>query len=130
MLLFVPWNTKVVPAVRAQVFDETGKPAVGIWVEQQWEYLAIGSEPQRAISITGSDGYAAFPKRSVNISFARKALSFVRSLAPLMCGYDFGPSGSIAAYGPDPRAWDIVVCDANNPTPRPLRLTRWDLAAH
>jgi len=128
-LLFVPWNTTVAPAVRAQVFDERGKPAAGIRVEQEWEYLAIGSEPQRAISTTGSDGYAAFPKRSVRISLARKAISFVRSLAPLMCGYGFGPSGSISAYGPDPRAWDIVVCDANNPAPRPLKLTRWDLAA-
>jgi hypothetical protein len=128
VLLFVPWNTTVVPAVRAQVFDEMGKPAAGIRVEQEWEYLAIGSESQQAISTSGSDGYVVFPKRSVRISFARKALSFVRSLAPLMCGYDFGPSGSISAYGPDPRAWDIVVCDISNPAPRPLKLTRWDLA--
>jgi hypothetical protein len=130
VILFVPWSTTVVPTVRVQVFDESGKPAAGIRVEQEWMYQAIGSDSQRAVSATSADGYIAFPKRSVRMSFARKALSFVRSLAPVMCADGFGPSGSISAYGPDPRAWDIVVCDANNPTPRPLKLTRWDLVVH
>jgi hypothetical protein len=131
VILFVPWNTTVVPALRVQVFDETGKPAAaGIRVEQEWIYQAIGSDFQRAGSATSADGYVDFPKRSVRMSFARKTLSFVRSLAPVMCADGFGPSGSISAYGPDPRAWDIVVYDVKNPRPRPLRLTRWDLVAH
>ena len=130
VILVVPWKTTVVPPVRVQVLDESGKPAASIRVEQEWQYIAIGSEPQRAISATGLDGYVVLPKRSARISLARKALGFVGSLAPVMCGYGFGPEGSISAYGPDPRAWDIVVCDANNPTPRPLKLTRWDLVVH
>ena len=130
VILFVPWNTTVVPPVRVRVFDETGKPAAGIRIEQEWIYQAIGSDFQRAISTTDADGYVDFPKRSVRLSFARKALSFVRSLAPVMCGYGFGPSGSISASGPDARASDIVVCDVQNPMPRPLKLMRWDLADH
>jgi hypothetical protein len=130
VVLIVPWNTTVVPAVRVQVFDETGKPAAGVRIEQEWQYTALDSDPQRSILTTGSDGYVILPKRSVRISFARRALGFVGSLAPLICGYGFGPSGSISAYGSDPRAWDIVVCDVHNPTPRPLKLTRWDLVAH
>jgi hypothetical protein len=50
------------------------------------------------------------------------------NMAPLTCVYGFGPSGSISEYGPDPRANDIVVCDVNNPNPRALKLTRWELA--
>ena len=34
VLVFMPWNTTVVPAVRVQVFDESGKPGPGIRVEQ------------------------------------------------------------------------------------------------
>ncbi|MDX6529240.1 MAG: hypothetical protein QOH41_1530 [Blastocatellia bacterium] len=130
LAVLVPWNTPVVPAVRLQVFDETGKPAAGVRVEQEWIYEAIGSDFERATSATDANGYVSFPQRSVRISLARKALSFVRSLAPVMCADGFGPSGSIEAYGPDSRANDIVVCDVNNPNPRPLKLTRWDLVAH
>ena len=43
--LFVPWNTTVVPPVRVQVFDETGKPAAGVRVEQEWQYTALESQP-------------------------------------------------------------------------------------
>jgi hypothetical protein len=125
----VPWNTRVAPAVRVQVLDENGNPAVGVRVEQEWEFLAIGSEQQRDVSQTDSNGYVAFPKRSTKISLARRGLSFMRSLAPLMCGYDYGPNATISAYGPDARAWDIVLCSVNNPVPRPMRLKRWDLAA-
>jgi hypothetical protein len=124
LIIMVPWNTPVVPAIRVQVFDETGKPAAGVRVEQEWIYEAIGSDFERATSTTDANGYVSFPERSVRLSFARKALSLVRSLAPVMCADGFGPSGSVEAYGLDSRAHDIVVCDVYNPNPRPLRLTR------
>ena len=129
-ILFVPWNTTIVPAARVQVFDETGKPAAGVRVEQEWEYTALDSYTQSAVALTDSDGFVAFPTRSIRISLARKTIGFMGSMLPLICGYGFGPSGSISAYGPDARAWDIVVCDVKNPTPRALKLTRWDLVAH
>src|SRR6267378_8596781 len=91
------------------------------------QYFTVNSEMQRATSTTDAAGYVTLPKRTVRISLASKALGFARGLLPLICGYDHGPFGSITAYGPDPRAYDIVVCDVNNPNPRPLKLTRWDL---
>jgi hypothetical protein len=126
VLLFVPWEHAVAPAIRVQVLDEVGKPATGVRVEQDWEYFALGSERQHEISQTDSHGYVSFPARSVRISVARQIPSFLRSLLPHQG--EFGPFASMEAHGPDPRAWDIVVCGINNPLPRPLRLKRWDLA--
>lgn len=82
MILFVPWNTTVVPPVRVQVFDESGKPAPGIGVEQEWQYQAIGSEPQRAILTTGADGYIALPKRTVRILSRGKHSASQEALYP------------------------------------------------
>jgi hypothetical protein len=130
VIILVPWNTTVVPAVRVQVFDETGNRAAGVRVEQEWGYTALESYSQRAVSVTDSNGYVSFPKRSLRISLARKTIGFVANMFPAICAIGFGPSGSISAYGADSRANDIVVCDINNPTPRALKLTRWDLVAH
>ncbi len=130
VIVLLPWNTTVVPAVRVAVFDENGKPAAGVRVEQEWQYFTVNSEMQRATAATDAAGYVTLPKRTVRISAAGKALGWARSLLPLICSYDHGPFGSITAYGSDPRAYDIVVCDVNNPTPRPLKLTRWDLVVH
>jgi len=130
IVAFVTWNTTVVPAVRVQVFDETGNPAAGVRVEQEWEYTALESYSQRAVTATDSNGYVSFPKRSLRISLARKTIGFVANMFPAICAIGFGPSGSLSAYGADSRANDIVVCDVNNPTPRALKLTRWDLVAH
>src|SRR5262245_55699125 len=78
----VPWNTTVVPAVRVQVFDETGNPAAGVRVEQEWEYTALESYSQRAVSVTESNGYVSFPKRSIRISVVRKTIGFVANMFP------------------------------------------------
>lgn len=127
---FFPWDTTVVPAVRVQVFDETGKPAAAVRVEQEWEYTALESYSQRAVSVTDSNGFVAFPQRSVRVSFARKTIGFVANMFPSICALGFGPFGSVSAYSADSRANDVVVCDVNNPTPRALKLTRSDLVAH
>ena len=130
VLMLVPWSTTVVSAVRVQVFDETGKPAAGVRVEQEWQFFASNSDLERATSTTDAAGYVTLPKRTVRISVASRAFGFARSLLPLICGYEYGPFGSITAYGPDPRAYDVIVCDVRHPNPRPLKLTRWDLVAH
>lgn len=125
-LLFIPWRNIIAPAARVQVLDEAGKPAAALRVEQDWEYFAIGSERQHEVSQTDGDGYVSFPGRSTRISLARQIPSFLRSLLPHQG--EFGPYASLEAHGPDPRAWDIVLCGINNPPPRPMRLKRWDLA--
>ena len=130
VFMLVPWNTTVVPAVRVQVFDETGKPAAGVRVQQEWQFFASNSDLERATSTTDAAGYVSLPKRTVRISLASRAVGYGRSLLPLMCGYEYGPFGSVTAYAPDPRAYDIVVYDVRHPNLRPLTLTRWDLAAH
>lgn len=125
VLLFVPWEHPVAPAIRVQVFDEVRNPATGVRVERDWEYFALGSEGQHEVSQTDSNGYVSFPARSVRISVARQIPSFLRTFIPHQG--EFGPHSSLEAHGPDPRAWDIVVCGINNPPPRPMRLKRWDL---
>ena len=130
VLMFVPWKTTVVSAVRLQILDETGKPAAGVRVEQEWQFQGVDPESQRATSVTDSNGFVAFPARAVKISAVRRAPAYAKSLLPLMCAYSYGPFGAIWAYGPDPRAYDVVVCDVNNQHPRPLKLTRWDLVSH
>jgi hypothetical protein len=130
IFMLVPWNTIVVPAVRVQVFDEAGKPAPAVRVEQEWQFFASNSDLERATSTTDAAGYVTLPKRTVRISLGSRAIGYARSLLPLICGYEYGPFGSITAYGRDPRAYDIVVYDVRHPNPRPLTLTRWDLATH
>ena len=130
VLMLVPWSTTVVPAARVQVFDETGKPAAGVRVEQEWQFFASNSDLERATSTTDAAGYVALPKRTVRISLATRAVGYARTLLPLICGYEYGPFGSIKAYGSDSRAYDVVVYDVRHLDPRPLKLTRWDLVAH
>ena len=125
-LLFVPWKHAVAPSTRIQVLDEAGNPAIGVRVDQDWEYFALGSERQHGVAQTDSNGYVSFPARFVRISVARQIPSFLRSLLPHQG--EFGPFASLEAHGPDPRAWDTVVCGIDDPTPRPMRLKRWDLA--
>jgi hypothetical protein len=125
-LLFLPWNSTVAPRIRIQVLDETGSPAAGVRVEQEWEYFAIGSDRHREISKTDAEGYVAFPQRSVKISAVRKMLSFVISLRPH--GPEMGPVASMWAYGPEPRVWDVVICGIHNPVPQQMRLRRRDSA--
>jgi hypothetical protein len=124
--LLLPWDNTVSPGIQIQVLDEAGSPAAGVRVEQEWEYVAIGSERHREVSKTDAGGYVAFPPRSASISLAQKMLSFVRSLRPH--GADLGPSASIWAYGPDPRVWDVVICGIHNPVPKQMRLRRWESA--
>ena len=128
--MLVPWSTTVVSAVRLQVFDESGKPAAGVRVEQEWQFFASNSDLERATSTADAAGYVTLSKRTVRISVASRAFGFARSLLPLMCGYEYGPFGSITAYGPDPRSYDVIVYDVSHPNLRPLKLTRWDLVAH
>jgi hypothetical protein len=130
VVVFLPWKTKVVPAVRIQVFDETGKPAARVRVEQEWVYTALDSYFQNAVTESDSDGYVAFPERTIRISPARKTIGFMANMLPLMCAYGFGASGSISAHGVDSQSYDIVICDVNNPNPRPLKLTRRDDASN
>jgi hypothetical protein len=130
VIMLVPWNTTVVPAVRLQVFDESGAPAARVHVEQEWQFFASNSDLERATSQTDAAGFVTLPKRTVRISLASRAVGFGRSLLPLICGYEYGPFGSIKAYGPDPRAYDIIVYDVRHSNPRPLKLRRWDLAVH
>jgi len=116
VLILVPWNTTVVPAVHVQVFDETGKPAAGVRVEQEWQFFAPNSDLARTTSSADASGFITLPKRTVRISLASRAVGFARSLLPVMCGYEYGPFGSIKAYGPDARAYDMVVFDVKHPT--------------
>jgi hypothetical protein len=125
-LLFLPWDNTVALGIQIQVLDEAGSPAVGVRVEQEWEYFAIGSERHREVSKTDARGYVAFPPRFARISLAQKILNFVRALRPH--GADSGPFASIWAYGPDPRTWDVVICAIHNPVPKQMRLKRWDSA--
>ncbi len=124
LVLFVPLKHAVAPGIRVQVLDEAGDPAIGVRVEQDWEYFGLGSERQREVSQTDSRGYVSFPARSVRISIARQIPSFLRTLIPHQG--EFGPYSSLEAHGPDPRDWDIVICGINNPSPRPWRLRRRD----
>jgi hypothetical protein len=130
VLGLMPWSTAVVPAVRVQVFDETGKAGAGVRVEQEWQFFASNSDLERATSTADAAGYVTLPKRTVRISLASRAFGFARSLLPVMCGYEYGPFGSITAYGSDPRVYDVIVYDFRHPNPRPLKLKRWDLIAH
>ena len=130
VLMLVPWSTTIVPPVRVQVLDETGKPAAGVRVEQEWQFFASNSDLERATSTSDDAGYVTLPKRTVRISLASRGVGFARTLLPTICGYEYGPFGSITAYGSDPRAYDVVVYDVRHPNPRSLKLTRWDLVAH
>jgi hypothetical protein len=125
VVLFVPLNNTVAPAVRLQVLDEAGLPAAGIHVEQQWDYYFIDSEPHGEVSKTNSAGYVDFPRRSVRVSLVRKLLTRVSGLMPH--GSTGGANATVSAYGPD-GAYDMVVCGINDPSPRQMRLKRLDLS--
>ena len=127
VVLFVPMNNTVAPAVRLQVLDEAGIPAAGIRVEQEWDYYVIDSEPHREVSKTDSAGYVDFPRRSVRVSLARKLLTMISGLMPH--GSTGGPHATISAYRPDDGAYDFVICGINDPTPRQMRLKRLELSA-
>jgi len=124
LIILMPWNTTVVPAVRIQVFDEAGKPAAGVLAEQKWEFLVPNSHLERATSTTDAAGYVTWPKRTVRISIANRAVGFGRSLLLERSLYEYGPIGDITAYASDRRFCDTVRFDVNHSNLRPLILTR------
>ena len=117
-----PQEHTVAPALRVRVFDEADRPAVGVVVKQEWEYLAVGSEGHVEYSRTDDEGYVAFPRRSERIFWLQKGLSALRELANLMHGYGTGPRAVVWAYGADPGVWTYEACEVGLPVPQELRL--------
>lgn len=125
VLLLYPREHTVAPALRVRVFDEAGRPAGGVVVKQEWEYLAVGSKGHVEYSRTDEDGYVALPRRSEKVSWLQKGLSVLRELAHLMHGYGMGPRAVVWAHGADPGVWTFESCGVGSPAPRELRLKQW-----
>jgi hypothetical protein len=128
--LLYPLEHTVAPALRMRVFDETGNPAAGVVVKQEWEYRVVGSEMQSAYSRTDTDGYVSLPRRSKRVSLLRKVLSVPRILINPMHNDGIGPTATAWGHGADAHVWAYVGCGVDNPAPQELRLKRWPVAMH
>jgi hypothetical protein len=77
VVLFCPYKSTTAPAWHVQVVDESGKPISGIRVQQGWQFFDIDVSPWLEERVTDSQGRAAFPRRVIWASLARRLVAAV-----------------------------------------------------
>jgi hypothetical protein len=124
-LLLAPWKTVVAPAARVRVFDESGNPARGVVVKQEWQYIAVGADHEyKEYSRTDADGYVAVPARTLRIAMLQRVLGAFRMI---VTPHGVGAHARLWAHGADRHVWTFAQCSVNDPAPQELRLQRWDV---
>ncbi len=124
-LLLTPKESLVVPAWTVRVVDKGGKPAERVNVEQIWRDYSLESHDNTEIVVTGSDGIASFPKRSISASTLWRILGPIGSFLSTGVHASYGPSAWIMArkdhclggevfYSPDEKMPETIVVERLN----------------
>jgi hypothetical protein len=77
VVLFCPYKSTTAPAWHVQVVDESRKPISGIRVQQGWQHFDVDVSPWLEERVTDSHGRAAFPRRVIWASLARRLVAAV-----------------------------------------------------
>jgi len=124
-----PRKVMVAPALDLLVRDETGKPASGVLLSQDWGYQAPGATSQTVSLRSDQTGHAGFPPRSVRVSSVQKLAAAALDLVSLG-HYGRGPHAQVWAYGTDPTVWTFVYCSVQNQQPHEIDLKRSSVAIY
>ena len=117
-----PRQVVVAPTVDLLVRDETGQPAAGVLVKQEWGYQAPSSSSHAATLRSDSTGHVRFPERAVRISVIQNLVA--AALDVVSVGhYGRGPHAMVWAYGNEPTVWNFVYCSVRNQQPHEIVLT-------
>lgn len=95
--LLYPFETTVVPEWKVQVVDESGAPLAALRVSELWQHHSIESARHEQTLTTDSDGYATFPRRTINASLLARISGAIR--AGLNIHGDWGPHVSLIVLG-------------------------------
>lgn len=95
VLLFIPFDTVVVPEWRVRLVDEHGTPYPGKLVRQFCDNYTLGVSPCQnapdAMQDTDSNGYVVFPKRVISMSVGAR---IIRTLSNVLLAFAHGSLGT------------------------------------
>lgn len=97
-----PYESTIVPAWKLRVVDETGTPYVGKQVNQTWKHYSLDKDPGTNIEsrYTDSNGYVAFPERTIKASLLSRVVRSVYSAAMTLAHGGYGVHAYVSALGP------------------------------
>lgn len=125
IVLMVPIEKTVSPEAHIQVFGETGLPAAGVRVEQEWADYSISNQMHFASVKTDGEGFVRFPRRTSRAPLLWRVLSLL--FRPLMAAFhlSYGVDSTIFAYdSDDPHVWTFKQNTGTEPWPASMQLSR------
>lgn len=125
ILLIVPWKVLIAPPFDVVVLQETGEPATGVLVKQEWFYQAPGSKSHTATTHTDPSGRATFPARFIRLLLIQRLLASLLN-AYYVGHYGPGPHAQVWVHGADPHVWTFVNCSTRDHSTREVKLKRWE----
>jgi len=107
VLLFIPFETTVVPMWRLRVVDVNGNACSGMAVHSSWQHYSLELEPMahRDMRLTNPDGYVEFPRRPITASLGIRIVNTTFAYLTLIAHGSVGPDGAVWATGLEDVAW-------------------------
>ena len=123
VVLLFPMRTEVVPAWTVRVVDPSGAPVAGAVVRQQWKYEPFDAERHEGSDMTRKPGTVSFPRRTLRMSLAERAVGLVAGLVRSDPHADWGRSSLLVATAPGCDAGEAAY-RPGRPLPAEIRLRR------
>jgi len=79
VLLFIPYESVVVPEWRIRVADENGQPVAGVDVHQEWTHPLMDGHIAHFVETSDRDGWVSFPRRNIRGGIAIRVLAYALS---------------------------------------------------
>lgn len=106
VLLLIPFEKTVSPEGHILVIGETGLPASGVVVEQEWADYSVSNSRHFVSSRTDGNGVVRFPRRSSHVPLLWRFISLL--LVPIKAAFhmSYGVDSTISACdNDDPHVW-------------------------
>lgn len=131
LILFVPYESIVVPAASVRVVDMSGRALPDVLVKQEWHDATTEDQQHEDLVKTDENGVASFPVRKVRSTLLKRIVRVIWHVATQGVHANIGSTAAITAYADqDPYVWGWVGYNRNGREwPKQLELKRWDTPA-
>jgi len=132
VMLILPFDSIVVPAVSVRIVDEAGNPMRNVFVKEEWNDVTVEDGVHVDLVKTDEKGVATFPTRTVRSFLLKRITNTVWRISTQGVHASIGSGGSITAYANgDPHMWGWVSYERNGGSwPAQIELKRWEAPAY
>ena len=119
-VIFVPFETSVIPQWRVQVVDVNGSACANMHVTQSWGHyrLYLGGNFSSDDRFTDANGYVQFPERTIQASLLRRIIMpIITRMTTIMHG-GWRIDGAVWAIGIKDVAW--LSYESGKPMPEKM----------